>query len=224
MTEHKNLAAALAAFQGDAPKIHKGETANAGSYSYKYADLADIVENIKGKLAEHGLSFSSFPCVLPDGKPGLRYVLRHSSGDVESDTMSLMLSRGDAQAHGSAISYARRYALCAVLNIVADADDDGVAATQAQRSQRSSPPAQSGPRVASEKQRNLIRARASESGTSPLDLANAILIASGKSGRDFESLDAAEVWVSKALERLPAGLVNPVLESIAALSEGPVPA
>jgi hypothetical protein len=39
--------------------------------------------------------------------------------------MQLLLSKNDAQGQGSAITYARRYALCAVLNLVADDDDDG---------------------------------------------------------------------------------------------------
>ena len=131
MTEHTSLAAALAAFQAEAPTLYKSEEAKAGSFTYKYVDLAAVVEAVRPLMGEHGLSFSSFPCITPDGKPGLRYVLRHVGGDVESDVMSLMLSKADAQAHGSAITYARRYALCAVLNLVADADDDGAAARAA---------------------------------------------------------------------------------------------
>lgn len=127
--EHKSLAEALAAFQGAAPKLHKGNEAKAGSFSYKYVDLADIVVGLQSLMAEHGLSFSAFPSHL-DGKPALRYVLRHSSGESEGDTMPLMLAKPDAQAQGSAITYARRYAMCAALNLVADADDDGAAAGQ----------------------------------------------------------------------------------------------
>lgn len=136
MSDHKSLAEALAAFQGEAPKLHKGETAQAGSYSYKYVDLADIVAVIQPLMKEHGLSWSTFPCIGSDGRPALRYALRHTSGDMESDTMPLMLAKADAQGLGSAISYGRRYALCAVLNLVADADDDGAAATAAARQPR----------------------------------------------------------------------------------------
>lgn len=138
MAEHKSLAEALAAFQGEAPKLHKGNTAKVESkrtgrsYTYKYLDLADIVEVIQPVMARHGLSFSAFPATSPDGRPALRYTLRHAAGDVESDLMPLMLPEGaDAQALGSAISYGRRYALCAVLNLVADEDDDGAAARAA---------------------------------------------------------------------------------------------
>jgi hypothetical protein len=44
--------------------------------------------------------------------------------------MPLLLSKNDAQGMGSAITYARRYALCAVLNLVADDDDDGARASR----------------------------------------------------------------------------------------------
>jgi hypothetical protein len=47
--------------------------------------------------------------------------------------MPLLLDKRNSQGLGSAITYARRYALTAVLNLVADEDDDG--------NQASSPPA-----------------------------------------------------------------------------------
>lgn len=128
---HKSLAEALAAFQAEAPTLHKTAEANAGSYSYRYVELADIVKEIQSLMLKHGLSFSAFPAIGPDNKPALRYKLRHVGGDSEEDVMSLMVSKVDAQAHGSAITYARRYALTAVLNLVADTDDDGGAAAKA---------------------------------------------------------------------------------------------
>ena len=44
MTEHASLAAALVAALADLTVIEKGHTANAGSYSYDYADLGDLVK------------------------------------------------------------------------------------------------------------------------------------------------------------------------------------
>jgi hypothetical protein len=44
--------------------------------------------------------------------------------------MLLLLAKNDPQGQGSAITYARRYSLCSVLNLVADDDDDGQAAAQ----------------------------------------------------------------------------------------------
>src|SRR5690606_41606077 len=44
MTDHKNLAEALAAFQAEVPTVAKTKRANVGQYAYTYADLADVVE------------------------------------------------------------------------------------------------------------------------------------------------------------------------------------
>jgi hypothetical protein len=70
----------------------------------------------------------TFPSRDDDG-PTLRYSLVHAeSGEAVSDTMPLLLGKDDMQGFGSAVTYARRYALCAVLGLVADEDDDGNAA------------------------------------------------------------------------------------------------
>ena len=44
--------------------------------------------------------------------------------------MRLVMSRDDAQGYGSAMTYARRYAIMGMLGLVADADDDGNAASK----------------------------------------------------------------------------------------------
>lgn len=127
MTE--NLAAALAAFQAELPTIGKGNTASVksdkGSYSYKYADLADVSGKVLPLLAKHGLSFSTKPTLDESGRFVLEYTLRHSSG--ESDRGSYPLSTGTPQQVGSAITYARRYVLCAITGVAPDQDDDGAA-------------------------------------------------------------------------------------------------
>ena len=65
------------------------------------------------------------------GHPALLYRLAHATtGEVLEGVMPLLLDKQNAQGLGSAITYARRYSLCAVLNIVADEDDDGQKASQ----------------------------------------------------------------------------------------------
>lgn len=128
-TEHENLAAALAAFQAEAPTVHKGKTANTGSYSYKYADLADVANAAYPILSKHGLSFSASPRHLPDVGFVLFGVLRHTSGD--SDEGCLPIIGRDAQAIGSSLTYLRRYLLGCMTGIVTDEDDDGQRATRA---------------------------------------------------------------------------------------------
>lgn len=126
LTDHPNLAAALAAVQAELPRIGKGNTANAGTYSYKYADLADVSQAILPLLGKHGLSFSAKPTLDAQNRFVLEYALRHAGGD--EDRGSYPLPTGKSQDVGSAITYARRYALSAVTGIAPDADDDGAAA------------------------------------------------------------------------------------------------
>jgi len=116
------LAAALAAFQAETPSVAKGKTGDAGSYKYQYADLSDVTEKVLPLLGKHGLSFSAKPTVNDKGTFVLAYTLRHVSG--ESDSGEYPLPAGNAQQIGSAITYARRYTLCAVTGVAPGGDDD----------------------------------------------------------------------------------------------------
>jgi hypothetical protein len=105
----------------------KVQTKSGGEYEYSYTPLDTIVERVGPPLlAENGLVWMTFPRRSANGELVLRYRLSHAAtGEVLEDEIPLMLEHQDAQGLGSAITYARRYALCAVLNIVGDADDDG---------------------------------------------------------------------------------------------------
>lgn len=132
MAEHPNLAAALAAFQSELPHVGKANLAvvksDKGSYKYTYADLSDVSAAVLPVLARHGLSFSAKPTLL-DGKFVLEYTLRHAGGEFDTGFYPLS-AQGTPQQQGSAITYARRYALSAVTGVVPDEDDDGQAASQ----------------------------------------------------------------------------------------------
>lgn len=134
-----SLAAALVAFQGDMPTVHKGKTANVptktgGSYKYTYADLADVVQSATPLLVKHGLSFSAKPRRTEAGDYELVGVLRHTSG--ESDEGSLPILGRTAQEIGSSITYGRRYLLGCMTGIVTDDDDDAQTASQTQERTR----------------------------------------------------------------------------------------
>lgn len=145
------LAVALAAVQAQLPKVGKSQTAkvqtNKGpAYSYDYANLADCSRAIMPLLGANGLSFSAKPTMTPNGFV-LRYCLRHVSGDEDTGEYPLPdpLHSG-AQALGSAITYARRYVLCAVTGLAPDADDDdGAAANTARRTAPQQPPREEAP-------------------------------------------------------------------------------
>lgn len=56
-------------------------------------------------------------------------ILHESDQWISFGPLKLPVTKQDAQGYGSAISYARRYALCSALGIVSDDDDDGNAAS-----------------------------------------------------------------------------------------------
>lgn len=122
------LNTALAAFQLELPHVEAKETGDAGSYQYKYAGLGSVSKIILPLLGKHGLSFTALPTVTDAGKFVLRYRLLHKSGQELGGEYPL--SGANAQAQGSAITYARRYSLLAVTGVSPDQDDDDAAATQ----------------------------------------------------------------------------------------------
>ena len=123
--EIAELAKALAAAQGKFPQILKDQKAEAGKYSYYYADLAAVIEGVKPALAEAGLSFLQSP--QTNGKTvTITTLLLHASGQfVESDPLVMDAVSTMPQAIGSVVSYGRRYQLSAMLGIAAEKDDDG---------------------------------------------------------------------------------------------------
>jgi hypothetical protein len=118
------LATALSAAQAEMGGAVK-DSANP-FFKSKYADLTSVVKAIKEPFANHGLSYTQFPCAA-DGCVGVTTRLMHSSGQwLESEYM-LPMVKNDPQAAGSAITYARRYALQAMAGIPT-ADDDAESA------------------------------------------------------------------------------------------------
>lgn len=118
------LAAALSKAQSEMGGAVK-DSANP-FFKSRYADLTSVVKAIKEPFANHGLSYTQFPCAA-DGCVGVTTRLMHDSGQwLESEYM-LPMVKNDPQAAGSAITYARRYALQAMAGIPT-ADDDAEAA------------------------------------------------------------------------------------------------
>ncbi|MGZ0150685.1 ERF family protein [Kribbella sp. WER1] len=128
------LNAALAAVQAELPSVHKAETADTGSYTYSYADLASVSAAVLPLLGAHGLAFTAWPSVNDQGKFVLRYELLHKSGEQKAGEYPI--GGGNAQQIGSSITYARRYALCAVTGVAPDDDDDAAAAVGAREVQQ----------------------------------------------------------------------------------------
>lgn len=125
-----NIAKALGVFHGKIGKIKKD--ANNPFFKSKYATLSNILDCIQEPLIESGLVFSQ----MPTQGNTLTTILVHSdSGEYLQGSYDMTPTKQDPQAIGSAITYARRYALGAILGLNIDDDDDGNAASQPQQKQ-----------------------------------------------------------------------------------------
>jgi len=129
------FAAALAIVQSNMPQVGKDKSASIrsdkGSYTYKYADLASILDAVSPVAAAQGFSFMATPTLSAGGAFVLRYCLLHKDGHREGGEYPLPdPSRSTPQQVGSHITYARRYVYCAMLGVAADEDDDGRAGAQ----------------------------------------------------------------------------------------------
>lgn len=123
--EIDKLAIALAKFQGslEQPSLNSEvevETKTGGKYKFKYADLSECKRVAKQPLAENELAV----CQLIEDDYSIRTILLHSSGQWISSKVRMPSNTANAQSIGSAITYAKRYAFCAILGIVADDDED----------------------------------------------------------------------------------------------------
>lgn len=135
------LAKALAAAQGEMTAAAKDATNP--HFKSRYATLASVWDAIRGPLSRNGLSVSQV-LETPDASPGVivRTMLLHSSGQwIASRYVMPIPDKLTPQAVGSAITYARRYALSAIVGIAPDDDDDGNAASVTPARQEAPKPA-----------------------------------------------------------------------------------
>lgn len=122
------LTKALSSAQGEIKGAAKD--ANNPHFRSQYADLQSVWDAIRGPLTKNGLMVTQHPSVSFDGEGAVVDVLTllsHTSDQWVESILSMPLPNPTPQAIGSAITYARRYALQSVVG-VAPMDDDGEAA------------------------------------------------------------------------------------------------
>jgi hypothetical protein len=96
-------------------------------FSSSYASLHTILESISLPLAEAGLSFAQFP----DGNSLTTILMHPDSGEwMQASYLMPVAKPNDPQAVGSSITYARRYAIGAVLGLNIEEDDDANKASE----------------------------------------------------------------------------------------------
>ena len=123
--EIDNLAGALAKAQGKITGALKDS--NNPFFKSKYADLAACWDACRSQLSENGLSIIQLTDVDDLGVVVVT-TLAHESGQWVRGRLRLMPKDATPQGVGSAITYARRYALAAMVGL-AQVDDDGHAAS-----------------------------------------------------------------------------------------------
>lgn len=113
-----NLTKALAVFHIKVGKIKKD--AKNPFFKSNYASLSHILEEIGTPLQESGLVISQFP----DGQGLVSMLIHAESGEFISSNYVMPVSKqNDPQALGSAITYARRYAVSSILSLNVSDDD-----------------------------------------------------------------------------------------------------
>jgi hypothetical protein len=115
----KQISKALQLFQVKVEPIKKD--ASNPFFKSKYATLSNTLDAIQMPLSECGLVFSQHP----DGNSLTTIVVHVESGEFFQSTYDLSPVKSDPQSIGSAITYARRYALTSILGLNIDDDDDG---------------------------------------------------------------------------------------------------
>lgn len=121
------LAKALCAAQAKIDGAKK-DSANP-HFKSKYADLSSVWDACKSALTSNGLSVAQFGRMGEHG-PSLVTRLLHVSGESIEGEIPLLNGKGDMQGLGSAITYARRYGLAAIVGVSPE-DDDGNTAVSA---------------------------------------------------------------------------------------------
>ena len=101
-------------------------------YGYKYTDLDTVISYVRPILSKNGIGFIQMLSTLEGNKSAITTRLFHTSGEWLEDTTPLpdvaMAKTNAAQNLGAAITYMKRYTLCAMLGISSDEDVDGATA------------------------------------------------------------------------------------------------
>ena len=133
MSVHAKLAQARAIVK----PVIKSETADAGKYEYSYASLSSVLKAVDEACNTAGLSW--WQEIRHQGE--LNWQLFTVLYDAEADEYqhfggAINTTKGDPQANGSALTYARRYSLVVLFGMNQSDDDGGMAHRAATDPQR----------------------------------------------------------------------------------------
>ena len=120
---------ALARFQAENPDVERTHHVSLGKRGYDFAPLAHILKVVRPLLSRHGLSVR-WEYSYEEKRVVVTCVLCHEGGGRVRSTLAatpqVQGDRGNVlQAIGAALTYLRRYTLCASIGIEPDQDFDG---------------------------------------------------------------------------------------------------
>ena len=97
-------------------------------FKSKYADLTSVRDACVPFLNKYGIAVLQ-PVIQLENKQYIKTILLHETGESMECLTEIMHAQNTAQAHGSGITYARRYGLQSLVCIGAE-DDDGAKASE----------------------------------------------------------------------------------------------
>lgn len=120
----KSILKALAQFQREVKGLKKSD--DNPFFKSKYASLDAIQQHIKPALTNAGLVVTQSGIVI-EGSPFVQTrVWEAESGEYVESLFPIVVQKHTSQDYGSAVSYAKRYSITGLLNlIIQDEDDDG---------------------------------------------------------------------------------------------------
>jgi len=133
--EINELVKALVKVQSELENVHKSSTNP--FFKSNYADLTAVWDACRKPLSKNGLAVIQ---TMKGGNGRMTVVttLAHTSGQWIKGELSLKPVKDDPQACGSAITYARRYSLQAIVGICPE-DDDGEGAMDREKKKQAPP-------------------------------------------------------------------------------------
>lgn len=102
----------------------------------RFSSLSSVYKAVDTALLQRRIMHTCQPSVAADGTQQILTRIIHESGQWIGGIWALNPVKNDPQGVGSALSYARRYTLCALLGIAPEDDDDGNAASGPRKTER----------------------------------------------------------------------------------------
>lgn len=129
-------------------------------FKSRYADLSAVWDAIRTPLTANGLSISQTMGIASDGRTVMISILMHISGQWIKSEIPVINEKNTCQSQGSGITYARRYALAALVGCVQD-DDDGNEATSKPIEKKEKPKKES-PEILTDEQKKIMNSLADQ--------------------------------------------------------------